>query len=112
MPGINRHWRCIIAQVNKKQKAEDVAKDLESVNNRIEALLREIPTNNHRIIGELYMLISKQSELVGADAQKESGTMFLDRARRIAGFLKQQYLNALYEGNLRMSVSESEGEDQ
>ncbi len=78
-----------------------VVKELDSINNKIEVILKQLPTNDHHIISELYRLVLKQSELVEVQTTKEAGTMFLDRSKRVAQFLKREYLNAIYDGKLR-----------
>lgn len=85
---------------------QKVIKELDSVNGQIEAILKQLPTEDHHKISELYSLILKQSELLEIQTTKESGTMLLDRAKRVAQFLKREYFNAKYDDRLRKDRDE------
>lgn len=85
-----------------------VVKELDEVNNKIEVILKQLPTDEHFKIGELYKLIVRQSKLVEVETTKESGTMFLDRSKRVAQFLKREYFNARYDGKLRKQTTKDE----
>ena len=87
--------------MSDKMDVKELVNELNGVNLRIEVLLQLLPMDDHRKISELYRLISKQGELMAVETTKESGTMFLDRAKRVAHFLKREYLNAMYDGRLR-----------
>lgn len=79
----------------------EVIKELNEINNRVETLLKQLPTDDYHKISELYQLITRQSELMWVQTTRESGTMLLDKAKRVAQFLKREYLNARYDGKLR-----------
>lgn len=78
-----------------------VVKELDEVNNKIALILKQLPTDDHHKISELYRLMVRQTELVEVETTKEAGTMFLDRSKRVAQFLKREYFNARYDGKLR-----------
>lgn len=78
-----------------------VVKELDEVNNKIELILKQLPTEDHYKLSELYRLMVRQTELVEVETTKEAGTMFLDRSKRVAQFLKREYFNARYDGKLR-----------
>lgn len=91
----------------EKRSVSEVIRELQDINGEIQKLLDELPTADHRIIGRLYHLINQQSRLLSVSiVGRESGTMFLDQARRIALFLKTQYDNARFEGRLHKTVKE------
>ena len=85
-----------------------VVRDLDEVNNKIEVILKQLPTDDHHKVGELYRLMARQAELVEVETTKEAGTMFLDRSKRVAQFLKREYFNARYDGKLRKKMTKDE----
>lgn len=92
--------------MGKKADVNEIVAELNRINSRIETLLKQIPTSDHHKISELYQLINRQSVLLGIETTKEVGTMFLERAKRMAQFLKREYMNALYDGKLRKEKEE------
>ena len=86
---------------SQSAQIEKLAGKLEAVNQRVEELLKKIPTSDPRLLGELHSLVEKQRRLIDTRVGKERGTMLLERAVRRAHFLRKEYANARSGDQLR-----------
>ena len=78
-----------------------VIQQLQQVNNRIEWLLKRIPTSDDNVLAELDQLVNRQRQLLSTSTTKEQGTCFLEQATGIAMTLKERYFMLLNQGKLR-----------
>ena len=85
----------------KNEKVEIHIVELRRSTAQLERLLREIPTTDAQVLGELYSHAMRIDRLLSEDPGRERNAMFLDQARRQARFQRQRYTRIAQSGLLR-----------
>ena len=85
----------------KNEKVENHIVELRRSTARLEGLLREIPTTDAQVLGELHSLTTCIDRLLSEDPGREKNAMLLDQARRQARFQRQRYMRIVQAGLLR-----------
>lgn len=86
----------------RNEKVDLLIGDLGRVTARMERLIRDLPTTDPRVLGELHTLSLQIERMVAEDPGRErSSAMLIDQARRKALFQRQRYLQIAFAGMLR-----------
>lgn len=85
----------------RNEKVDALITELGRASSEMERLLRQLPTLDVKVLGELYMLSSRIDGMVSEDPGRERNAMILDQAKRKAMFQRQRYLRMALEGVLR-----------
>lgn len=85
----------------RNEKLDGLIVELRGATTRMERLLRELPTTDTRVLGELYNLSMRIDRMVAEDPGRERRSMFLEQAKRKAQFQRQRYMQVAHAGMLR-----------
>jgi len=85
----------------RNEKVEGLITELRRMTTRMERLIRELPTTDSRVLGELHSLSMRIDSMVAEDPGRERRSMFLDQAKRKAQYQRQCYMKIAYSGSLR-----------
>jgi hypothetical protein len=92
-------------------RIEELTRRLDQVNREVERLISRLPLDNHHSLAKLDRLIKEQMQLASTPprwAIPPRVSVFFDNARNKASFLRQQYIEAYLNGNLRKSQNNDE----
>ena len=87
----------------RNEKVEGLITELRRITTRMERLIRELPTTDASVLGELHSLSMRIDRMVAEDPGRERRSMFLDQAKRKALFQRQRYMKIAHSGSLRNS---------
>ncbi|SCY22860.1 hypothetical protein [Desulfoluna spongiiphila] len=85
----------------RNEKVEGLITELRGAATRMERLIRELPTTDSAVLGELHSLSMRIDRMVSEDPGRERRSMLLDQARRKAMFQRQRYMKITHSGYLR-----------
>jgi hypothetical protein len=85
----------------RNEKADALITELGRASSQMERLLRQLPTTDVTVLGELHTLSTRIVRMVSEDPGRERNAMFLDQAKRKALFQRQRYLRIALAGTLR-----------
>ncbi|WP_300672855.1 hypothetical protein [Desulfoluna sp.] len=85
----------------RNERVEVLIGELSRATQRMERLIRELPTTEPRVLGELHTLSMRIDRMVGEDPGRERRFMFLDQAKRKAQYQRQRYMQVVLRGKLR-----------
>ncbi|GEM_PF-2509609 len=85
----------------RNEKVEALIGELGRATSRMERLLRQLPTTDIRVLGELHTLSGRIDRMMSEDPGRERRSMFLEQAKRKAQFQRQRYMHIVHSGMLR-----------
>ena len=91
----------IIKNSFRNEKVDTLTTELGRASLEMERLLRQLPTTDVRVLGELHTLSTRIDRMVSEDPGRGRSSMFLDQAKRKALFQRQRYNRIALAGMLR-----------
>ena len=85
----------------RNENVEGYITELGRAATRMERLMRELPTTDPSVLGELHSLSMDIERMVVEEPGRERRSMFVDQVRRKAMYQRQRYMKMAHAGSLR-----------